>query len=196
MNKAQFIQHLIIRTCPATDKVDAAVTHGERLWESLTERGYGDKKPAEPRDLKDDYYSLLKPEEAEWFDRFWEAFNYKRGKQRAALRWAQLSAKQQLSDAQYQAIVNAAKKEGNRDFNGAARKHAEGWLNDRRYSDAEPGKKGIKNAALAELSTLNNELLQLQNLYQGTGNQALLPQIEKLKAKISAAMQQSSETTR
>jgi len=192
MNKAQFIQHLIVRTCPAMDKFPAAIAHGEALWDRLTEAGYGDKKPAEPRDIKADYYSLLKPREADWFDRFWLAFNNKVGKQRAALRWAQLSERQALTDEQYQGIVMAAKKEGERDFKGSVRKHAEGWLSDRRYDDSKPVRGAVKNQALAGIYTLNNELLSLQKLYEASKNEALLPQIDKLKARIGATMQHAS----
>ncbi len=192
MNKAQFIQHLVIRACPAVDRMPGAIAHGEALWEYLTEAGYGDKKPAEPRDVKDDYYSQLTPREADWFDRFWLAYNYKVSKQKAALRWAQLSKQQAFTDEQYRAIVLAAKKEGERDFKNTARKHPDGWLSDRRYDDNKPTRAVVKNQALGSIHALNSDLISLQALHKASGNDALVPQIDKLKALISSVMQQSS----
>ena len=89
MNKAYFIQQLVIRTCPSLERLPDTIKHGEQLWQGLTRAGFGDKKPAEPRDIKEDVYSLLDPRQQAWFDKFWLAFNHKVGKQRAAMRQQQ-----------------------------------------------------------------------------------------------------------
>ncbi|TAN71590.1 MAG: hypothetical protein EPN17_00870 [Methylobacter sp.] len=183
MNKAQFIQQIVIRTCPGLDKLPAAIAHGEQLWQGLTKAGYGDKKPAEPRDIKDDYYSLLSDRQKSWFDKFWAAFNLKTGKQRAALRWQQLG---ELSDSQYQTIVTAAKKEAERDHGGATRKYAEGWLSDRRWTDYTPTQTVQNQQQDNEINKLLADLNGIKRLYQQSQDEALLPQIKKLEHAIKA----------
>jgi hypothetical protein len=45
---------------------------------------------------------------------------------------------------------------------------------------------------LGSIHALNSDLISLQTLHKASGNDALLPQIDKLKALISSVMQQSS----
>jgi hypothetical protein len=183
MNKAQFIQHIIIRTCPGHDKIQPAIAHGEWLWDELTQAGYGDKAPAQPRELKDDYYSQLTGPQKIGFDKFWSAFNYKTGKQRAALRWGQLG---ELDVNGYKKIIAAAEKEALRDFKGQARKHAEGWLSERRWQDTEqePGKTDQR-----EYQKLTSELNGLKQLYQSSPNESLLASITKKEAELNTLRQ-------
>lgn len=183
MNKAQFIQHLIIRACPSADKIQPAIAHGEWLWEALTQAGYGDKAPIQPRELKDDYYSQLNSRQKAAFDKFWQTYNHKIGKQRAALRWQQLG---ELSADDYQKIIAAAAKEAQRDFKGQARKHAEGWLSERRWQDIEqaPGKTD-QRAYLTLMSELNG----LKQLYQSRPNDSLRDAITKKEAELNALRQ-------
>jgi hypothetical protein len=180
MNKAQFIQHLIIRACPEADKTQSAIAHGEWLWDALTQAGYGDKKPAEPRELKHDAYTQLSPAQKASFDKFWVTFNYKVGKSRAALRWAQLG---ELSVAEYKKIIAAAKQEAQRDFKGQARKHAEGWLSERRWQDYEDLAAQPDNR---EFMRVNSELVGIKQLYASTKDPALEATIKKLEDRLRA----------
>lgn len=182
MNKAYFIQQFVIRARPSLDKLPDTLKQGEQLWQGLTQAGYGDKKPAEPRDIKEDVYSLLDARQKAWFDKFWLAFNHKVGKQRAAMRWRQLK---NFTDTQYQAIVNAAKKEAERDHGGATRKYAEGWLSERRWTDYAPTQTTQKQQQV-ELNRLTAELHSIRRLYESSKNEGLLPQIKKLEDAISA----------
>lgn len=183
MNKAQFIQEIIIRTCPGLDKLPAAIAHGEQLWQGLSQAGYGDKKPAEPRDIKSDVYNLMDKRQQSWFDKFWRAFKLNSGKQRAAMRWQQLG---NLTDNEYQAIVNAAKKEAERDHGGVTRKYAEGWLSDRRWTDYSPTQTVQNNQQGAEINRLAAELNGIKQLYAYSNDEALLPSITKLENAIKA----------
>lgn len=180
MNKAQFIQHLIIRSCPAVDKIQPAIAYGESVWDELTKAGYGDKKPTEARELKQDAYAGLNPAQKQSFDKFWTVFNYKVGKNRAALRWMQLG---DLSREQYQKIISAARSEANRDFKDQARKHAEGWLNDQRWQDYEPNADQPDNR---EFIRINSELIGIKQLYNQTKDPALEAAIKKLEEKLRA----------
>jgi hypothetical protein len=180
MNKAQFIQHLIISACPAADKTQSAIAHGEWLWDALTHAGYGDKKPAEPRELKHDAYTQLSTAQKASFDKFWTAFNYKVGKSRAALRWAQLG---ELSVPEYKKIIAAAKQEAQRDFKGQARKHAEGWLSERRWQDYEELAAQPDNR---EFMRINSELVGIKQLYASTKDPALEATIKKLEDRLRA----------
>lgn len=178
MTKAHFIQQFIIRTCPGKDKIRPAIAHGEWLWAELTKAGYGDKAPTQPRELKEDYYSQLTGLQKTCFDKFWAAFNYKTGKQRAALRWGQMG---ELDVSGYKKIIAAAEKEALRDFKGQARKHAEGWLSERRWQDFDqaPGKTDQR-----EYLKLTSELNGLKQLYQSGPNESLMASIAKKEAEL------------
>lgn len=180
MNKAQFIQHIIIRTCPGHDKIQPAIAHGEWLWDELTKAGYGDKAPAQPRELKEDYYSQLRGLQKTCFDKFWATYNHKVGKQRAAMRWQQLG---ELDVDTYKKIIAAAGKEAQRDFKDQARKHAEGWLNERRWQDLEqdPGKTDQR-----EYLKLTSELNGLKQLHQSNPNESLQASITRKEAELAA----------
>lgn len=180
MTKAHFIQQIIIRTCPGVDKIQPAIAHGEWLWEELTKAGYGDKAPAQPREIKADYYSQLTGLQKTCFDKFWAAFNYKTGKQRAALRWLQLG---ELDSNGYQKIIAAAQKEAQRDFKDQARKHAEGWLSERRWQDFDqaPGQ-----ADQREQLKLISELNGLKQLYASSKSESLQASITQKEAQLRA----------
>lgn len=113
---------------------DNAIKWAEELWKKLAQRGYGEKsEPPESQGLKDDWYNKLSTDQQRWFCAFWDAFAYKTGRNRAALRWHELG---ELTDADYRKIVAAAKTEAERGVpTGQVRKMAEGWLSERRWDD-------------------------------------------------------------
>lgn len=181
MNKAHFIQQLIIRTCPGKDKIKPAIAHGEWLWAELTQAGYGDKAPAKPtgsRGIKEDSYSKLNERQLTWFDRFWKAFELKRGKQQAAQRWLELG---EVSDDDYKKIVAAASKEARRDHGDITRMYAQGWLTNNRWMDyeTEPAQRDQR-----EYQKLNSELSGLKQLYQNSPNDSLKASIIKKEAEL------------
>jgi len=186
MSKKRFVQAVIARSLPAKDKRQAALKYAEDLWAWLTIQGYGDDKPSRPRDGKD-WYNALDARQRKWFEGFWQAFGHKRGRENAAMRWQQLGVK---TDAEYQQIIDAASAEARRELApGQVRKMAEGWLNEKRYLDFAPTTQAIKNQQNHVLSRLLGELNGIKKLYEQSGDDALLPQIEKLENAIKAARQ-------
>jgi len=77
----------------------------------------------------------------ETFNRFWEAFNLKKGKAEAADAWLDIPT---LTDAMVEKIIDAAKKEAELRKNviaqGKTPKWAQGWLSGRRWEDEEYSK--------------------------------------------------------
>lgn len=74
----------------------------------------------------------------ESFNRFWEAFGYKKGKAEAADAWLEIP---QLTNTLVEQIVSAAESEAKRRpdliANGKTPKMAQGWISGRRWEDEE-----------------------------------------------------------
>lgn len=132
-DKEKFIRDFVIRKAPETYALNEAIYQAEKIWEGLSERGYGDKKTAPVKAKDKSHYAALTEEQRVWFDRFWQAFNYKSGKEGAAKEWLRLG---KLTPEHYQAIVDAAKRTANTPLPpGITRKMAQGWLSEKRYED-------------------------------------------------------------
>jgi hypothetical protein len=145
MQKRDFIQQAVLQFLPQTKSegtgqwnADLAIAMAEKLWDKLSQRGYGDSKPSGPRDIPKAYDQLRKqPVMLAAFDLFWVAFNYKAGKDRAAARWLQMG---EQSKQVYDQIIAAAKRAAAQRKNlpeGQVAKMAEGWLTERRWQDHE-----------------------------------------------------------
>ena len=162
-NKKAFIQRAVTHFLPWLDwNMDKALAYAERLWERLSEHGYGSAKPQGARPLAD-HYRALTGTQRQWFDRFWKAYDHKQGKQRAAMRWGQLG---ELDDATYQHIIQAAKKDAERFLpTGQVRKMAEGWLTERRWEDhATPTNDNPEDEHDQQLRQLSAELAHARRL--------------------------------
>lgn len=186
-NKKRFIQAVIARSLPTVDKRQAALDYAEELWAWLTQNGYGDTLKGiddKPREGKN-WYADLTERQRRWFDAFWLAFNYKKGRNEAAMRWAQLGDK---TDAEYQQIIDAADKEAKRERpKDQARKEAQGWLHALRYLDYTPTKTGVNNENNHVLQRLHNELIGLKRLYEAGKDPAVREQVKKLEQALIAA---------
>jgi len=180
MSKKRFIHQVIIRSLPAIDKLPQAIHYAEQLWDELSKHGYGADKQ-QPRDNKD-WYAALNARQKKWFVAFWNAFNYKHGRNGAAMRWQQLG---DLSDAEYQQIIDAAGKEAQKQLpQGQARKMAQGWLAEKRWQDYQPVETDKKQQKNHVLTHLNNELNAIRRLYESSRDEQLLSQIEQLEQAI------------
>lgn len=181
MTKKQFIQQIIIRALPEVNNLAATIDYAEHLWESMGQYGYGAEKTDKPRESQD-YYKKLSQIQRAAFDKFWSAFNYKKDRNGAAMRWLQMG---DLADEQYQAIIDAARQESLRAIpKGQVRKMAQGWLFERRYEDFKPEPASQKKQQDLALINLKNELANLKNLYKLSPNVALAEQIATLEDKI------------
>jgi hypothetical protein len=144
-DKASFIRDIVIRRNCTIDTVDAAIEDALKVWDRLTERGFGDKKSLSVAIKSNSAYDVLTEEQRVWFDRFWQAFNYKKDRENAAKTWLQLGV---LPNTTYQKIIEAAQKTASEPLpRGQSRKMAQGWLNDKRWEDehyattSEPSRK-------------------------------------------------------
>jgi len=192
MSKKSFVQAVVARSLPMPDKRQACLDYALELYDWLTGKGYGDDKPSQPRDGKD-WYQKMDGQQKRWFDGFWLAFGLRQGRNEAAMRWHQLG---NLSDAEYQQIIDAAAKEAKRELpQGQARKMAQGWLHEKRYLDFTPTKTAAKSLQNHVLTRLTNDLNGVRKLYEASKDEALLPQIEKLEAAVKAA-RDNPETNR
>lgn len=143
MQKRDFIQQAVLQFLPQTRSddtgkcdVDLAIAMALKLWDKLSDRGYGDAKQQAPRDIPKAYDQLAKNQASKAaFDLFWAAFDYKSGRDRAAARWLQLG---KLEKAEIDQIIKAAKAEAAARKTlpeGRVPKMAEGWLTERRWLD-------------------------------------------------------------
>lgn len=184
MSKKRFVQAVVARSLPTPDKRQACLDYALDLYDWLTGKGYGDDKPGQPREGKD-WYLRFDTRQKHFFDAFWAAFQLGKGKNEAAASWHHLG---NLSDAEYQQIIDAAAKEAKRELPpGQARKMAQGWLNGKRYLDFTPTKTTALSLQNHVLTRLVNDLNGIRKLYESSKDEALLPQIEKLEAAVKAA---------
>lgn len=182
MTKKQFIQQIIIRALPEISQLSATIQYAEQLWENMNYYGYGADKVPEPRGNQN-YYKQLSEQQRLAFDKFWDAFKLKQGRDGAAMRWLQMG---ELSSEQYKQIIEAAKQEAQRPLaKGQVRKMAQGWLMEHRYEDFTPDANKQKKQLDLTLINLKNELNNLKNLYKLSPNIAIEEQIRAIEAKIA-----------
>lgn len=183
MSKKRFVQSVIIRSLPELKKTSEAISYAEKLWDKLSQHGYGADKTNEPRE-NIDYYQALNEKQAHWFKRFWIVFNYKHGRDGAAKSWGELG---ELNDADYKTICAAAEKEAQRQLDGRTRKMAQGWLTEKRFNDYEPVKRAKNEVKNHLITGLNNQLNGVKKLYEASKDEALLDQITELEKAIKNA---------
>lgn len=184
MSKRRFIRDAIIRLMPNDEKFDQALEHAETLWGKLENAGYGETKPSEPRESVD-WYAKLNARQRKWFGAFWVAFSHKYGRNGAAMRWYQLG---ELTDEEYQQIVDAAGKEAKKPLPpGQSRKMAQGWLQERRYFDYLPDKSARQSDKNHILRRLQSQLTGARKLYESSGDPALAAGIERIEKAIAEA---------
>lgn len=196
MQKRDFIQQAVLQFLPQTKNaetgkcnVDMAIAMAEKLWDKLSQRGYGDSKPTGPRDIPKAYDQLAKhPVMKAAFDLFWAAFDLKQGRDRAAARWLQMG---ELRKQDYDQIVAAAKKEAAQRKNlpeGRVPKMAEGWLTERRWQDydetsTETAKKQ-QNQKEQQLRQLNQDLAHAKRMADDTGDPYWYGEADKLTEQL------------
>lgn len=184
MSKKRFVQAVIARSLPPVSKRQAALDYAESLWDWLSQNGYGNAEPSQPRQGTD-YYRALDKRQAHWFDRFWAAYNNKQDRNGAAMRWAQLV---EPTDEFYQFIIAAAGKEAQKQLQpGQVRKMAQGWLHEQRYNDYQPTTVSKDAQKGQQMQKLTGELNGIKKLYEASRDEALLPQITKLENAIREA---------
>lgn len=183
MNKRDFIQQATLQFMPQCDlNPDKAISWAERLWDRLSDRGYGAPRAHQPR-AHTNYYAQLSADQQPLFDRFWQAFNHKAGRNEAAMSWMKIAPDQAMAEQ----IISAAEAEAMRALpQGQSRKMAQGWLNERRWEDhiRPPSQADAARQTEHELQRLRTEMAGLQQLYDAAPNEALASQISQLQDQI------------
>lgn len=160
------------------EKPDAerAVRLASALWKRLADFGFGDKPDAKPKPRKPDadYYAQLTGKHKEEFDKLYEVYNLKQGRNEAAMRWLQLlpANSEVLTDEEYRQIRSAAQAEAAKPRHpDERRKYLQGWLTERRWLDYLESKDvGIKSKASAkaaryrELATERESAARMQSI--------------------------------
>jgi hypothetical protein len=91
-----------------------------------------------------DHYAGLPEPLRQGFDRVWDAYRHKAGKQKAAARWAEIDPDAALVERIVQAAgADAATQRPD----GHVRKYLEGWLSERRWEDYAPSPRARQDPA-------------------------------------------------
>lgn len=190
MQKRDFIQQFMIQAMSALNwDFDKALKYAEKAWFKLSENGYGDTNKQGPRDILKAYDQLAKqPVMKAAFDLFWAAFDKHGNRDRAAMRWLQMGEQEK---AEYDRIIVAAKREA------AARKsppegrtaiHAEGWLTQRRWLDADDTTtdqaQKQQNRREHELRRINQDLAHAKRMAEQTAEDYWHNEVEKLTEQL------------
>ena len=132
MNKKAFIQQASTQFLPALEwDVNKAIKYGEKLWQRLSESGYG-YDAQKPKEAPDNWYVKLQGESKLQFDSLWDAYKVKKGKHPAAKVWYELG---DVPRDEAKKIIEAARSAA-RDRNPTQTpKFLQGWLSERRYDD-------------------------------------------------------------
>ncbi len=185
MDKRDFIQRATLQFMPTCgNEPDKAIRWAERLWEHLSQHGYGGPRRHQPRPHTH-YYAQLDALQQAAFDRFWQAFNHKAGRNEAAMSWLKIAPDAETAEQ----IISAAQAEALRALQpGQSRKMAQGWLNDRRWEDHIRPQTQADTAREAqhELQRLRNEQAGLQQLYDAAPSEQLQQQLNQILDQIEA----------
>ena len=164
--------------------LNKAIRYSERLWEKLQQKGYGDRKTQGPNPQKD-WYKQLNTTQRPLFDRFWQAYGHKVNKQGAAMRWGQLNPGENLAGH----IIKAAEAEHQRAKNDPAtvRKHAQGWLAEKRWVDHEAQPNAQRNHARQQrFQELQAEATGLRSMLRSSDNPELKQQLNEIEQQMEA----------
>lgn len=186
MSKARFVQAFTVRWCPSPDKAEAVITMGEDIWDILTRRGYGAPLQEPKARERVDYYGRLKGAEQQAFDAFWHAYDYKKGKNEAAMVWPQVLVEE------WPWAIASAGVEGRlwreNPPKGVTRIYAQGWLSAFRWRDHP---RPIPTAAAApaeppEIAKARASLASYRHMQALRPSMEKMEEIERLQAMIAA----------
>ncbi len=190
MKKQQFIREtaaLFVAAHHLKPSLDDAITWSLALNNRLIERGYWASPNGSDNRKSRDYYKQLDKNQADLFDKFWESFNYKNGKNRAAMKFIQLwqTIKNEQSSFLQGASIEAAARLGRE----TTPPMAELWLNELRWQDAKittHQKKAKKlDAQDRIIREASSELHHFESLLNRSKDDAFLnAEVKRLKEKL------------
>ncbi len=172
--------------------LDQAIRLAGTLWDRICgSAAPGATKPEPKPRATRDYYGALATELRAGFDAFYAAYRHPKGKQRAAMRWAEIAPDAALAK---RIIEAAAADHALPRPADAVRKYPEGWLSERRWEDLPATGAGQAAADPAaaralEIRELINERAGLRRLARGGDPHitALLADIERRLADYGVA---------
>jgi hypothetical protein len=199
MQKKDFIQTAAIQFMPELQwNVDQSIAYAEKLWTRLSERGYGQAQETGPREPAK-AYDKLPPVMKAAFDLFWQAFDYKAGKDGAAARWLHLG---ELPKAEYDAIIAAARQEAQRRKtlpDGQTPIMAQGWLTQRRWIDQAATqtdrRQQAQNARDLALRKLHGDLAHAKQMLEQIGGDYWQGEVEKLTQQLKQLRDSAQENS-
>jgi hypothetical protein len=179
MNKLSFVRLAAAFLLPHTARedgrwdLDRALHYANEIWN----RTGGPEVEAQPREVGS-WYAGLPADQRAGFDRLWQAYGHKHGKERAAMRWAQLNPDRELAEA----VIAAAQADRLKDRpKDQARKWLEGWLAERRWTDFEAAAVPAQDRQADERRRALADLLAIETLYQTSRNPDLLPKVAAMR---------------
>ena len=179
-----------MRIAPSPHKLRDCISHAEELWDGLTKNGYGETKATTPRESKN-WIEALTGTQRTAFDAFWNAFDYKKDRNGAAMRWGQLG---ELPRESYQAIISAAKAEALRPLApGIARKMAQGWLYEMRWLDYNAAPADSAQQSEAEYRRELGALTHIRMLFEMGNDPEVGKQVQALENKVKALREKRGE---
>jgi hypothetical protein len=191
MQKRDFLLHWLIRTAPTTDKdIADRLTQGERIYAAFEARyPLKETKPTGPHQ-RTHHVASLDERQKTAFEQFWNAYDWKHGKNEAAGVWKILDPDRSMVER----IVAAARAEAARwrdnPPQGQTRIYAQGWLSARRWEDYTPPKAAPVQAAAdpaqVERVRLLNKLQSLEHMYRLRASPGLAEQIEAARNELKA----------
>ncbi|MGB2272573.1 MAG: hypothetical protein ACPH15_06095 [Pseudomonadales bacterium] len=201
--KRKFIQTAIIQLAANHPSFQAKpdpsllVKAAEKLWQITESAGYGaaTKKDPKPHKGKNWYQELTEASQLK-FCRFWEAFNYKHGRNEAAQSWALLG---ETKDGKYlgpddelaKIITEAAKQEALRELpTGTSRMMGQGWLSKRRWEDSVKTPKSNECKAAENKSALiteaQEEVAHWKRMFDSQGTEEAKKLLNAAKEKLAS----------
>jgi len=185
MSKKRFIQSVVVRRLPPLAELQNTIRYAEQAWDELSQRGYGADQPGQPREMRN-WYAELAPAQKAGFDAFWKAFDLKKDRNGAAMRWTQLCQRGYITPEQYQAVTDAAAQEAQRPLTqGQVRKMAQGWLYEMRWLDYSKAPVDDSKRKRMEHNRLVNEIAALNSLYQAGKDPKIKQQLDTLQDKLN-----------
>ncbi|MEG7525083.1 MAG: hypothetical protein M3H12_18655 [Chromatiales bacterium] len=189
MHKRKHIQQAATYFLPHVGwDLNKAIDYAERLWQRLTERSYGAPEANGPRQ-SENWYGKLQGATKKQFDAFWNAFNFKQGRDGAAMRWYQLG---DLTEQQAKQIIDAARAEAQRPLApGVSRKMAQGWILERRWDDHKATDNQPPDMRKAEIRVKRSDLAALKRHQEKCPTDAQAKKIEQLESQIQELLRAS-----
>lgn len=125
---------------PPESRIDTAISLAEKLWERLSDRGYGCTAEGEPSAARNWYTEI---QDQERFDKVWRKYGKTGSRNEAAKAWLKVeeSVKDQIEQAVPRYLEQIAKE-------GVTKAHFATWLNGRRWESFDMAQPSQAKAAI------------------------------------------------